>query len=274
MYKLVACIVIYNTKFEEIKDLIVEFYKKNLEQHLVVVDNSNTGYLKNELLQLNDSIDYIINKNTGYASGNNIAIKKYKNKAKYFLILNPDIFFSIENLEKLIDYAESKQNFGVIMPKILSKNGEIQNLCKLLPTPLNLFSRRFLVRINYFRKTNFDYELQFMDYNKEVTVPVLSGCFMFCHYDTLVRENGFDERFFMYLEDVDLCRRMYKYGNFYLPSCNITHIHKKESYKNFKMTAIHIHSSIKYFNKWGWFFDRERKTINREIMEKYKKGNF
>jgi GT2 family glycosyltransferase len=269
MFELVGCIVVYNTAFDEIEKLIREFYKEDIGQQLVIVDNSNTGYLKEKIISINKKIDYIISENVGYGHGNNIAIKKYAGKSKYFLVLNPDIVINFEDLKKLIDYAEKKKQFGIIMPKIIYPDGQIQYLCKLLPKPLNLFGRRFLFKFSFFKKIDDIYELRFTEYNKEMLVPVLSGCFMFCHYDNLLKENGFDERFFMYLEDVDLSRRMYKYKNFYYPDISVIHMHNKESYKTLKMTLIHIKSAIKYFNKWYWFFDKERKEINDSIIDKY-----
>ena len=273
MFKLVGSIVIYNTDFNEVKGLITEFYKEELGQQLVVIDNSNTGYLKEKILSLNGKIDYITAENNGYGCGNNIALRKYAGKSEYFLILNPDISIFFEDLKKLINYADEKKEFGIIMPKITYPDGKIQYLCKLLPKPINLLGRRFLFKCSFFKKIDNIYELKFTKYNNEMIVPVLSGCFMLCHYNNLLKENGFDERFFMYLEDVDLSRRMYKYKNFFYPDISVIHTHNKESYKTWKMTFIHIKSAIKYFNKWHWFLDKERNEINNSIMEKYKKGS-
>ena len=272
MFKLVGCIVIYNTDFNEIKELIKEFYKEEIGQQLVIIDNTNTGYLKDEIASLSSKVDYILSENNGYGYGNNIAIKKYAEKSKYFLVLNPDITIKFENLKKLIDYADKKEEFGIIMPKIVYPDGQTQYLCKLLPKPVNLFGRRFLYKFSFFKKIDDVYELKFTKYDEEMLVPVLSGCFMFCNYKNLLKENGFDERFFMYLEDVDLSRRMYKYKNFYYPDISVIHKHNKESYKTLKMTFIHIKSAIKYFNKWHWFFDRKRKEINNTLINNYKRG--
>ena len=272
MFKLVGCIVVYNTGFDEIKELMKEFYKEDIGQKLVIIDNSNTGYLKDGIFTINEKVDYIISPNNGYGYGNNIAIQKYAGKSKYFLILNPDIFIKFKELKKLIDYAEEKEEFGIIMPKITYEDGENQYLCKLLPKPVNLLGRRFLFKLSFFKKLDYIYELRFTGYDKEITVPVLSGCFMLCNYHNLLKENGFDERFFMYLEDVDLSRRMYKYKNFFNPNISAVHKHNRESYRTLKMTFIHMKSAIKYFNKWQWFFDKERKIVNNSIIEKYKKG--
>ena len=269
MYRLIACIVIYNTEFEDIKNTINEFYKKDIKQKLVIVDNSNTGYLKNKVLELNSNIDYICSENIGYGRGNNIAIDKYKNKAEYFIILNPDIIFSIEDIEKLIEFAQLKKEFGIIMPKIVYPDGRNQYLCKLIPTPLNLFMRRFLPNFSLTKKLDYKYEYRFSNYKKEMKVPILSGCFMFCNYKNLVKEGGFDKRYFLYMEDVDLSRKMLKYGNYCYPEVKAAHEFGKASFKSLKMTLIHVKSSIKYFNKWGWFFDKERKTVNLEMIKKY-----
>jgi GT2 family glycosyltransferase len=78
----------------------------------------------------------------------------------------------------------------------------------------------------------------------------------------------FDERFFMYPEDIDITRRMHKfYKTIYYPEVSIIHAHQADSYKSRKMLIIHIVNMIKYFNKWGWFFDRERKIINANVLK-------
>ena len=277
MYKIIASIVLYNNKISEIKDLLTEFYKNDINQKLVIIDNSETNKLEKEIEALNSSVDYIHNrKNSGYGSGNNIAISKYKGKAKYFLVLNPDIFFILEDLEKLIKYADTKENFGIISPKILFPDRECQYSCKLLPGPGNLIVRRFLSKLKFMKKTvekmDYNYEFKFTDYNREMEVPFMSGCFMFFDYENLMKEKGFDERYFMYMEDVDLSRRMFKYGNYFYPEVEITHVVSRGSYKSSKMAKIHMKSAIQYFNKWGWFFDSEKKEINNSVINKYKKG--
>lgn len=271
MFRLIGCIVVYNTKFDEISQMIKEFYKENIGQHLVIVDNSNTGYLEEKIKNINSDIDYILNENTGYGSGNNLAITKYKKKAEYFLVLNPDIYITINDLKRLLSYADGKKEFGIIMPKITFLDGENQYLCKLLPTPVNLFLRRFLPNSSLLQKLNYNYEYRFTNYDKVMEVPFFSGCFMLCNYKNLIKENGFDERYFMYMEDVDLSRRMFKYKNYFYPDVEVHHGFGKASFKSLKMTFVHVKSAVRYFNKWGWFFDKERKKININMLRKYKR---
>ena len=76
----------------------------------------------------------------------------------------------------------------------------------------------------------------------------------------------FDERYFLYFEDCDFVRRAHRVGKtIYYPFASIIHGHKRDSYKNSKMLRVHISSTIKYFCKYGWFVDRERKIFNREV---------
>ena len=92
---------------------------------------------------------------------------------------------------------------------------------------------------------------------------------MFMRVDVLKKVNGFDERFFMYAEDLDLCRRIGEVSKtMYYPVVSIYHEYEKGSYKNKKLLKYHICSVIKYFNKWGWIFDKKRTLKNKECLEK------
>ena len=76
----------------------------------------------------------------------------------------------------------------------------------------------------------------------------------------------FDERFFMYPEDIDLTRRINRhYTTMYVPSVNVVHDHRAASYKNHRMMWIHSANMIRYFNKWGWIWDSERREINKKL---------
>ncbi len=113
------------------------------------------------------------------------------------------------------------------------------------------------------------YEFRFTGYGKIIYVPYLSGCFMFFRTEALKQAGLFDERFFMYLEDVDLSRRIHKhYRTVYYPEISVFHQYEKGSYKNSKLLKYHLQSAIKYFNKWGYFFDKDRQEINKKILKK------
>lgn len=221
-------------------------------------------------------IEYIHNpSNPGYGAAHNIGIRRSIDFGfKYHLIMNPDIRFESGTLEVISEYMEQSNNVGSLMPAVYYEDGSIQRLCKLLPTPFDLLGRRFLHRTNWAKKQNKKYELHDFGYDKILNTPCLSGCFMFTRTSVFEKSGLFDPRYFMYLEDYDLNRRINTYSRtIFFPHAKIIHGHAKESYKNGNLLKIHMLSAIKYFNKWGWFFDKERVKLNNEILKGIKDGN-
>ena len=137
----------------------------------------------------------------------------------------------------------------------------------MIPTPMDLIFKRFLPsRIT--AKSLYKFQLRFTGYDKIMNVPYLSGCFMFFRLSALEDIGLFDERFFMYPEDVDITRRMHeKYKTIFYPKVSIIHAHAAASKTNLKMLWVHITNMIKYFNKWGWFFDKRRHEINKKLLK-------
>lgn len=273
--KLSASIVLYNTKIEDLKRVIDSYFAYQGEKQLFLVDNSPSDELKNIVAMYpNNEIHYIFNNaNMGYGKAHNIAIRKSIEQGQpYHIILNPDIIIEKGALEKLTDYMEQHPEVGNIMPKIIYPDGELQYLCKLLPSPIDLIFRRFIPVKKWKEAINKKYELHSFGYDKIMNVPNLSGCFMFLRTEVLKQVGLFDENIFMYLEDIDLNRRIHsKYQTIYYPEATVIHEHQKESYKSKKLLKAHIKSAIYYFNKYGWFFDKERNNINgnvlRELLE-------
>ena len=100
-------------------------------------------------------------------------------------------------------------------------------------------------------------------------VPYLSGCFMLLRTEALKNVGMFDERFFMYPEDIDLTRRIHrKYKTIFYPNVSVVHHHARASYQNVRLLAVHVWNLVRYFNKWGWFFDKERKKVNEFVLRK------
>jgi len=246
----------------------------NLIRSLLQVKNLNTLYLiDNSPTANNEFIDkgaqYIFTgSNRGYGAGHNIALRKtIRQNVPYHLVINPDVELKPEILDELLNYMEANPQTGQLMPKIVYPDGSLQYLCKLLPTPLDLFGRRFLPE-SWTQKRMERFEMRKTEYCQVMEVPYLSGCFMLLRTSALKEAGLFDERFFMYPEDIDLTRRMHKrFKTIFYPGVSIIHHHEKGSYSSKKMLFIHIINLSRYFNKWGWFFDPERKQINQRIIQ-------
>ena len=268
-YYITSSIVLYNTSKNDLSR-IIECVNQSIISKLYLVDNSPTNYLQSYIENYNSNkiIYYFNNKNIGYGAAHNIALRKsIEENAKYHIVLNPDIIFESKDILKICDFLEGKNDIGQLLPKVKYPNGDIQYLCKLIPTPLDLIFKRFLPSA-WTEKRLHKFQLRFTGYNKIMNFPYLSGCFMFFRISALKEIGLFDERFFMYPEDIDITRRMHrKFQTIFYPEVSIIHAHAAESYKNKKMLWIHISNMIKYFNKWGWFFDKERKKVNKSLLK-------
>ena len=267
---LTASIVSYHHRVSEIKQVIDCVLAGPVEK-LYVIDNSSDDRLR-ELECISDRVHYIHSVNRGYGAGHNIAIQEAMDLgATYHVVVNPDIYFESGVLEKLVSFMNLHKNVGQIMPKVYYPNGELQYLCKLIPTPFDLMFKRFLPS-SIVERRMIKFQLRFTKYNKIMNVPYLSGCFMFFRISALQDIGLFDERFFMYPEDIDITRRMHeKYMTIFFPEVSIVHAHAAASKTNKRMLKIHILNMIKYFNKWGWLFDLKRRNINKRVLGELQK---
>lgn len=269
-----SSIVLYNTDQYQLSRLLDCIELSRVIDRIILVDNSS---IKLDSVFLNlPNVTYIyVGENLGYGAGHNTAIRlAIESNTDFHFVLNPDVYFQPEELEKMISRMRIDESVGQLMPKVIYPDGSLQYLCKLIPTPFDLFFRRFLRGPfkELARNKAEQFELRFTGYKQEMDVPYLSGCFMLFRISALKEIGLFDERFFMYPEDVDITRRMHvKYRTIFFPSAVIVHDHAKESYKSFKMLWIHVANMIKYFNKWGWFFDAERKLVNSRVIETLRK---
>jgi len=265
-----ASIVLYHNDIGLLKKAIDSFLNTTLNVKLYLIDNSSTDDLKT-LKSVDQRIEYIFNNaNLGYGAGHNIAIRKnMDNGVAFHLVLNPDVYFEAGTIEKILEYMQKNEDTGHLMPKVLYPNGDLQYLCRLLPTAIDLFVRRFVPIKSLIKKIDERYELTFFDYKHVEEIPFLSGCFMFLRTDTLKKSGLFDEKFFMYMEDADLTRRI---GNIaktvVYPEVTIYHEYQRGAHKSKRLLWIFIHSVFIYFNKYGWFFDKVRRQRNNNLLRK------
>lgn len=259
-----SSIVTYKTPEAELVNLLACFARSQRKAELIVVDNSPTDELK--VIVEGSGAKYVWSgRNLGFGAGHNIAIRAIAGRSKYHVLVNPDISFAPDTLEVLFGFMESNPAVGLVMPKIIFPDGSEQRLCKQLPSPFDLVLRRFLGGWGEraFRSHWQRYELRDIDLSIPRQIPCLSGCFMFLRSSVLYKVGGFDERYFMYLEDFDLCRRVGECAKtVFYPDTSVTHAYAKSSYKDPTHLRYHLHSAFKYFSKWGWLLDSGRREMN------------
>ena len=261
-----ASIVTYNTDHNELLKCIDSMHKNGITP-IYISDNTPNDELK-EFCQNLEGVIYLNNNgNIGYGAAHNVAIRKAKDiGADYHLVINSDVYFDEGVIQRIAEYMENNSDVGQLIPNTIYPDGELQYVVSLLPTPVDLIFRRFLPE-SFSKKINNRLLLEFWDHKHPLNVPFHMGCFMFLRMSAINDVGMFDENIFMYTEDIDLTRRIHKkYKTMFWPEVTIIHAHKRGSYKNKKLLKIHMKSAIKYFNKWGWIFDSERRKWNKEVL--------
>ncbi len=198
-------------------------------------------------------------KNVGYAKIVNAGIKKAQ--GDYLLILNADIIIQKGSLPKLMDFLKSNPEVGLVGPKLLTFGNQPQNSCFAFPSIGAILARRtFLGRLKWGKKKLDQFLLKNRDLSKATPVDWIQGSAMLVKKSAIKKTGLLDERFFLYLEDADWCRRFWLNGFkiVYLPDAKMSHYYYRISKKwggaldlvlN-KHTRIHIISAIKYFWKY------------------------
>lgn len=269
-----ASIVLYKNDYNEVRDLIknlLSFHKGELR--IFLIDNSPSDELKILVNDAEENIEYIHNPlNPGFGAAHNVALQKASDhNFLYHFIVNPDVSFRGDVIGPMISYMNDNEDIGMMMPQILNTDGTVQNLPKLLPSPFSVFMRKLKWPDFIYSKFINNYELRFVPRDLIYSAPILSGCFTLLRMSAVKEIGSYDDKFFMYFEDWDLSRRMHqKYKTLYFPAVSVTHGYESGANKNKKLFKIFINSAITYFNKWGWFYDKERLAVNRAALKQFK----
>ncbi len=272
MKPLYISVVTYNTAEKDLLRLIESLLMTTIEWKLIVVDNSPTIDIK-YIVEKYNNIEYIHNpSNPGFGSAHNMAIQKAMDfDSEYHFIVNPDIYFEQDIISPMVEFMQKDESIGMMMPQILNLDGSVQNLPKLLPSPFSIIWRKLKIPPKAYQKFIDEYELRNVPQDLIYNAPILSGCFTLLNLEAIKKIGMYDDKFFMYFEDWDLSRRMHqKYKTIYFPEVAIYHGYESGANKSSRLFKIFVNSAITYFNKWGWFFDSERKKINKEALSQFK----
>lgn len=251
-YEVSGCIVSYNNK-EKIAQTIKSVLDKTkgVPFKLYVVDNASSDNTAEFIEENFPQVEVIkLSENEGFGAGHNKVIERLK--SKYHVVINPDILLESDVITQLALYADKDERIGLLSPQIVFPNGSIQKLGKRNPTIKYLGAHRFCKKDSN-SKIMTEYCMLDMPNDKPFEITNATGCFMFFRTDVFKELNGFDERFFMYLEDCDIARRAaQKYKVLFYPMASVVHLWERESKRNKKLLLIHITSILKYFLKWGF----------------------
>lgn len=225
------------------------------EFELIIVDNNSSdgsaklvekNYLKYSFVKLirNDL-------NKGFSQANNIAIKK--SNSKYYLLLNSDTEIYKNSINGLMEFFEDSYkkglNIGIAGPKIINSDGSIQLSCRRFPSFFSAAVYTILASIRPDNKFSRRYKLADVDRSQPFEVDWVSGSAMMINGEALKAAGIFDENYFMYVEDVDLCYRMWQKGYkvYYYPLVKVLHHIGGSTENNSVLSQIRMQKSVLYF---------------------------
>lgn len=220
---------------------------------VMVVDNRSGDGTREFLASVGSAVEVTFNPSrAGYGENHNLNLRRAR--GTYFVIMNADMIVDENVFVALREFMDANPDVGIVAPKILNEDGTVQGLNKRLPTFWDLFLRRFAPpRLQErFRDRLARYEMRDVGYETITDVPFLSGAFLFCRTDVLQSLGGFDPRYFLYFEDVDLCRRVARtHRTVYFPGATAIHVWKRASHTSMRFAWYFMRSAAKYFLRWG-----------------------
>lgn len=254
--KIAVSIVTYNSKhiFTVLEQLKKEF-KEDKDIRFVIFDNNSSAEYKERLKMYEDFADITFHtENSGFGFGHNYNLLHASEK--YFLIFNPDIILLKEDLRRMINRLELDPTISMLVPKVLNSDGSTQHLIRNRVSVFD-YALRFLpfkAVKKMFKKRLESYECRNLSDTSETDIRIGSGCFILIDGEAFKEVNGFDERYFMYFEDYDICLELGKRNRriVYTPFSSVVHYYERGAHKNSKLFKIFLHSMYKFFDKWGW----------------------
>ncbi len=247
-----------------LKNLLMSIYDSVVDPsfsfEIIVIDNDSNDGTSDMIKERFPSIKYIQNdKNIGFGAAHNIAFKKALSDC--VMVLNPDTFFLQKGvLEKMVKYINERNDVGIIAPRLVRPNKELIYSAFRFPlVHYPLFARTSLGMTRYGKELLKYYRYEEVDHLKPFSIEWAQGSCLVLKKTRLKEDFYFDERFFMYLEDTDLCRRSWARNVrvMYYPDAEIIHYYARgDSDKPFflalwsRLSRIHILSWYKYFKKW------------------------
>jgi N-acetylglucosaminyl-diphospho-decaprenol L-rhamnosyltransferase len=256
-------IIITHHRTPELLGLCLKSIKETIgciDHELIVVDGESEEKTEEQIKDKYPEVKLIsFKKNLGYSKMVNAGIKEAK--GDYVLILNADIIVLEETISEMIEFMGRDPKIGILAPQLLDFTGNIQISCFSEPTIKAILARRtFFGKFKNGKESLREFLMSDWDRKSVKEIDWAQGSAMMIKKEAIDKVGLFDEDFFMYFEDADLCRRFREidYRIFYYPEAKMVHYYHRSSKKwgglldlflN-KYTRIHIISAFKYFRKY------------------------
>jgi hypothetical protein len=224
---------------------------KEISHEIIIVDNNSRDGTVEEIKSLYPNVKIIANsQNVGFARANNKAI--LESKGDYLLFLNPDVIVSPNAIKGLIQFIKDKPTAGLASGKLVNPDGTLQYSLRNFPSILNqIFECFFLHRLAPSLSSRFGEVIYKRDFYEEIQeVDWVSGAVMLVPRNVLKEAGFFDERYFVYSEETDLCLNLRKAGwkIYYYPEAVFIHLESTTKH-NPQLFAYWLDSRLKYYKK-------------------------
>jgi len=251
-------IVAFHPSLSEVNTLLHSLAALSSKIGFCVVANEYRVGEPIELLFNTADIVLTLSQNVGYGSAINRGVKALELPPDYIVGMNTDLSWTPGTFEGFLAWMKLNQDVALASPQILDLKGNIQYLCKTNPTFLALISRRFIPTaikppclLQYDRR----YVMLEHNYAEIFESEYLSGCCLIMKTEYFCAAGGFDQRYFLYLEDADITRTLSRFGRcVHVPLFTVVHAWGRGSYRSIRLMMVNIHSVYLYFKKWGIAF--------------------
>ena len=218
-------------------------------------DDESIGILRNGVKTIPNTRVIESPTNAGFGKGYNLGMRHAR--GRYILINNPVKLLTPESVERMVNAMEADPTIGILGPKLIHEDGTLRDSFRRFPRMADVVVKRtalrrlFPQRVQRYLQTDADPDAQ-----RDVDW-LIGGCLLL-RRDLIEEIGGFDDRFFLFFEDIDLCRRCWRAGKrvVYFPSAQATDRKKRLSEGGAihlvtnKVGRAHIASALKYFWKW------------------------
>ena len=256
---LLLVVVGYHPSDSEVDILSASLASRSSGVEVVVVANDHRPGEPIDRLVQQVNLFLPLSRNLGYGRAFHAALDAYSACAAlppWVAVLNTDLSWRPGSFERMLCWLRQQPDVVLAVPQILDPDGRPQQLCKRDPTLLSLASRRFVpgwIKPDWLRRYDAYQQMEDRPLDQVFDVPYLSGCCMLMRCSALEQSGGFDRRFFLYLEDADLTRRLRHFGRcVHLPVADVVHAWGRGNHRSIFLTLVNLKSAWIYFTTWGW----------------------
>ena len=249
-----SCIIVNYQQSESLKGCLNSIYQtiQEIDFEVIIIDNSEEDLGLQSLKENYPKVQIVYNPtNVGFSKANNQAAKIAR--GKFLFILNPDTILKEQAINSMFRHIRSNMEIGALGPKVLNPDGSLQYSCRRYPTLWTGLFNRYSIFSRLFPQNRFTRRYLMLDFEHNETSPVdwLSGCCLMIPKSVFEAVNGFDENYFLFNEDIDLCRMLNQSGKkvIYFPEAKVIHKVSTSNSKTTSRVIIQRHLGMMYYFK-------------------------